>query len=81
MSDREDFNLLVQNMGRLAAMAKEEYPETPFMPLGHSMGSFAAQQFVLDHSNSIDGWALSGSGPLDRLVPSRNLINAPRRNA
>jgi alpha-beta hydrolase superfamily lysophospholipase len=32
------------------------------------MGSFAAQQFVLDHSYSIDGLALSGSGTLDGLV-------------
>jgi alpha-beta hydrolase superfamily lysophospholipase len=26
------------------------------------MGSFAAQQFILDHSHSIDGLVLSGSG-------------------
>jgi len=32
------------------------------------MGSFAAQQFVLDHSDSIDGLVLSGSGTLDGLV-------------
>jgi alpha-beta hydrolase superfamily lysophospholipase len=32
------------------------------------MGSFAAQQFVLDHSHSIDGLALSGSGALDGLA-------------
>jgi pimeloyl-ACP methyl ester carboxylesterase len=35
---------------------------------GHSMGSFAAQQYVLDHSYSIDGLALSGSGALDGLA-------------
>jgi len=32
------------------------------------MGSFAAQQFVLDHGHSIDGLALSGSGTLDGLI-------------
>src|SRR5437762_11304905 len=32
------------------------------------MGSFAAQQFVLDHGHSIDGLALSGSGALDGLA-------------
>jgi alpha-beta hydrolase superfamily lysophospholipase len=32
------------------------------------MGSFAAQQFVLDHGHSIDGLALSGSGTLDGLA-------------
>ena len=38
--------------------------------LGHSRGSFAAQQFVfvLDHSHSIDGLVLSGSGALYGLA-------------
>lgn len=62
------FGLLVEDMGRLAAIAKEENPKGPFILLGHSMGSFAAQQFVLDRSEFIDGLALSGSGALDGLV-------------
>jgi hypothetical protein len=32
------------------------------------MGSFAAQQFVLEYSESLDGLALSWSGALDGLV-------------
>ena len=32
------------------------------------MGSFAAQQYVLDHSREIDGLILSGSGALDGLA-------------
>jgi alpha-beta hydrolase superfamily lysophospholipase len=62
------FRLLVEDMLRLSAIAKEENPEKPFILLAHSMGSFAAQQYVLDHSYSIDGLALSGSGALDGLV-------------
>lgn len=59
------FNLLVQDMVELTLIAKEENPEKPFILFGHSMGSFAAQQYVLDHSYSIDGLILSGSGVLD----------------
>jgi alpha-beta hydrolase superfamily lysophospholipase len=62
------FNLLVEDMGRLRAIAKEEHRDAPFVLLGHSMGSFAAQQYVLDYSRQIDGLALSGSGALDGLV-------------
>jgi alpha-beta hydrolase superfamily lysophospholipase len=62
------FDLLVQDMVELTLLAKEENPEKPFVLLGHSMGSFAAQQYVLDHSYSIDGLALSGSGILDGLA-------------
>jgi alpha-beta hydrolase superfamily lysophospholipase len=78
------FDLLVQDMVELTLLAKEENPEKPFVLLGHSMGSFAAQQYVLDHSYSIDGLALSGSGILDGLaklarqaVPKKNnFLNA-----
>ena len=37
----------------------------PHLLLGHSMGSFAAQQLVLDHSRTIDGLILSGTTAVD----------------
>src|ERR1700747_1803484 len=62
------FCKLVEDMVSLRVIAKNEHPGKPYILLGHSMGSFAAQQFILDHSHSIDGLALSGSGTLDGLV-------------
>jgi alpha-beta hydrolase superfamily lysophospholipase len=62
------FNFLVRDMARLTEIAKEEDPGVPLILLGHSMGSFAAQQYILDGSPEIDGLALSGSGALDALV-------------
>jgi len=62
------FDQLVEDMISLRVIAKKEHPGKPYILLGHSMGSFAAQQFILDHSHSIDGLALSGSGTLDGLV-------------
>jgi alpha-beta hydrolase superfamily lysophospholipase len=77
------FDLLVEDMVRLSRIAKEENPGTAFMLLGHSMGSFASQQYVLDHSREIDGLMLSGSGALDGLAlvassasPGTNILNA-----
>ena len=81
------FDQLVEDMSVLRAIAKEKYPGKPYFLLGHSMGSFAAQQFILDHSHSISGLVLSGSGTLDGLArlaqtapagedPSK-LMNAP----
>jgi alpha-beta hydrolase superfamily lysophospholipase len=71
----------------LRVIAKGEHPGKPYILLGHSLGSFAAQQFVLDHGHSIDGLVLSGSGTLDGLgrlaqsVPEgedpMKLMNAP----
>jgi alpha-beta hydrolase superfamily lysophospholipase len=62
------FGLLVEDMLRLSRIAKDENPKLPFILFGHSMGSFAAQQYVLDHSREIDSLILSGSGALDGLA-------------
>ena len=78
------FDLLVEDMVRLSRIAKDVHPDAPFLLLGHSMGSFAAQQYALDHSGEIDGLILSGSGALDGLArlarsapPGQNFLNAP----
>jgi len=81
------FDQLVEDMLGLQVFAKKEHPGKPYILLGHSMGSFAAQQFILDYSHSIDGLVLSGSGTLDGLVrvaqsvsageDSMKLLNAP----
>jgi alpha-beta hydrolase superfamily lysophospholipase len=62
------FDQLVDDMISLRVIAKNEHRGKPYILLGHSLGSFAAQQFVLDHSHSIDGLVLSGSGTLDGLA-------------
>ena len=78
------FDLLVRDMTCLNHLARRENPDVPLILLGHSMGSFAAQQFVLDHSTDIDALVLSGTGALDGLAhlassaPSgKNILNAP----
>jgi len=72
------FDLLVEDMVRLSRIAKDENPNLPFILFGHSMGSFAAQQYVLDHSREIDALILSGSGALDGLA--RLAISAPAKS-
>jgi alpha-beta hydrolase superfamily lysophospholipase len=72
---RGGFDLLVEDILRLSRIAKDENPNLPFILFGHGMGSFAAQQYVLDHSRGIDGLILSGSGALDGLA--RMATSAP----
>ena len=80
---RGGFALLVQDMVRLSEIAREENPGVPLLLLGHNMGSFAAQRYVIDHSHEIDGLILSGSGALEGLARTArpetagsNLLNA-----
>jgi alpha-beta hydrolase superfamily lysophospholipase len=75
------FNLLVEDMVHLSHIARKENPDQPFILFGHGMGSFAAQHYVLDHSDLIDGLILSGSGALDELaglaktIPLEKILN------
>jgi alpha-beta hydrolase superfamily lysophospholipase len=75
------FELLVQDMVRLSETAREKNPDLPLLLLGHDMGSFAAQRYVIDHSHEIDGLILSGSleGLARAALPETagsNLLNA-----
>ncbi|MGQ0576990.1 MAG: alpha/beta fold hydrolase [Pseudonocardia sp.] len=62
-----------------------ERPDLPIVALGHSMGSWVVQQFLLDHSDEVAAAVLSGSGALEMIAavvdPSAELdltaFNAP----
>ena len=70
------FDLLVKDMFRLSRIARQEHPSQPFVLLGHSMGSFAAQQYVLEHSREIDGLVLSGSGARVGTAARHSLVRS-----
>lgn len=61
------FPALVADMVEVTRMARSELAGKPVVLLGHSMGSFAAQLYILDHCELLDGVALSGSTALDLL--------------
>lgn len=62
------WNGLVDDMAALTRIAREREGGLPVILLGHSMGSFAAQQYALDHSGEIAALALSGSAAVDLLI-------------
>jgi alpha-beta hydrolase superfamily lysophospholipase len=61
----DGWNGLVDDLVRLGQRIALDVPDQPHLLLGHSMGSFAAQQLVLDHSRNIDGLILSGTTAVD----------------
>ena len=62
------FDGLVDDMARLTARASADHPGVPLILMGHSMGSFAAQLYALDHADKIDGLVISGSAAVDQLA-------------
>jgi alpha-beta hydrolase superfamily lysophospholipase len=64
---------LVGDVGLLVERARNEHPDLPLVLLGHSMGSFAVQQYLLDASDRVDAVVLTGTGLLDLLEPALDL--------
>jgi len=56
---------LVDDLGTLNQLAREEHPDTPLVMFGHSMGSFALQQFLIERSSETDAAILSGTSAID----------------
>ncbi len=56
---------LIDDMAAVAALARREHPGIPLVLMGHSMGSFALQAYLLDRSADIDAAVLSGTTAVD----------------
>lgn len=64
---------LVNDIDLLVTRVRAEQPRLPLVLLGHSMGSFAVQQYLLDHSERVDAVALTGTAAIDLLEPALDL--------
>ena len=67
------WNALVDDIGLLSAKIRADHPDLPLILLGHSMGSYAVQQYLLDHSADVDGAVLTGTAAIDLLEPALDL--------
>lgn len=70
---RGGWDALVDDIGLLSARIRADHPGAPLILLGHSMGSFAVQQYVLDHSEDVDAVILTGTAVIDLLEPALDL--------
>ncbi|WP_330180279.1 alpha/beta hydrolase [Nocardia sp. NBC_01503] len=61
------WNLLVQDLVILTGLLRERHPGIPLVLFGHSLGSFAVQQYILDDSALVDDVVLCGSTAVDGL--------------
>jgi len=66
-ADSDGWNRVVEDLRLLIKAERKEYPGLPIMLLGHSMGSFMAQDFLMRHPSLIAGCILSGSNGKDIL--------------
>jgi alpha-beta hydrolase superfamily lysophospholipase len=64
---------LLDDIDVLVSRSRSEHPGVPLVLLGHSMGSFAVQQYLLDHSDRVDAAVLTGTAVIDLLAPALDL--------
>lgn len=62
------FDGLIADVAQFGSVIAAERPETPLVLFGHSMGSFAAQAVIVDHSDQYAAVVLSGSSAMDVLA-------------
>ncbi|CRM40269.1 alpha/beta hydrolase [Pseudomonas salomonii] len=60
-AEKDGWNKVVGDLASLNQHIGQQRPGLPIILLGHSMGSYIAQAYLLHHSASLDGAILSGS--------------------
>ena len=60
-AERDGWNKVVGDLASLNQHIGQQLPGVPIILLGHSMGSYIAQAYLLHHSASLHGAILSGS--------------------
>lgn len=57
----DGFNGIVEDQKLLAGIIRQKYHDVPLFVLGHSFGSFVAQEYIKHHGAGLSGVILSGS--------------------
>jgi alpha-beta hydrolase superfamily lysophospholipase len=68
----EGWTASIDDIEVLLERLRADVPGVPVVLIGHSMGSFAVQQYLVDHSDHVDAVVLSGTAAAD-LLPALDL--------
>jgi len=61
VAERDGWRKCIDDLWMLNRRIASKHPGLPIVLLGHSMGSFMAQQFISEHGDALAGAVLSGS--------------------
>jgi alpha-beta hydrolase superfamily lysophospholipase len=60
-ADQQGWAKVLSDVAAVAQAINQRHPHTPLFVLGHSMGSYVAQAYVMHHGSSLQGAVLCGS--------------------
>lgn len=61
-------DIIVEDVHTLTMMIKEKYPGTPYILLGHSMGSFIARYYITKYSSDLSAAIIIGSSYKSKIL-------------
>lgn len=61
-SEKNGNRALIRDLHRVTEQTKRQYPNVPYVLMGHSMGSFLARQYVCCYGKELDGAIFCGTG-------------------
>jgi alpha-beta hydrolase superfamily lysophospholipase len=64
----EGWRASIDDIDVLLDRLRSDVPGVPVVLLGHSMGSFAVQQYLVEHSDRVDAVVLSGTAAADLMT-------------
>lgn len=74
--DNEGWQYLIDDVDGLRKQITAEYPDLPYVVLGHSMGSFIVRCYLTQYGEGLAASVLSGTGYYSRLLVTAGLAVA-----
>lgn len=74
--DNEGWQFLIDDVEGLRKLIAEEYPDLPYVVLGHSMGSFIVRCYLTQYGKGLAGSVLSGTGYYSKSLVTAGLAMA-----
>ncbi len=76
LAEDNGFKWLVEDLHKLSGIIKKENPNLSLFLLGHSMGSFVAQRYIMLYGKELKGVIISGSNMHQRFLVNIGAIVA-----
>lgn len=76
LAKKDGLNCIVKDLYTLTNIIKEENDNLPIFLFSHSMGSFAAQKYIMNYGSEIDGVILSGTNGIHGIEVDLGLFVA-----
>lgn len=78
-TSKNGYECVIDDLNKMNAILRQEYPERPIVLMGHSMGSFLARLYATKYGESIDALIIHGTaGPNPALGPGKLVVKLLR---